>query len=137
MVLAVLEARCGLSFGACDVYLNVAGGLRVTEPAADLAVAAALISSLTGQPVPSHSVVFGEIGLSGEVRPVGQTESRLKEAAKLGFTRALVPARRRAGRTPEAAIATREIARLGDLVALFEAHAERPERRLRQPARTS
>ena len=91
MVLAVLEARCGLAFGAQDVYLNVAGGLRITEPAADLAVAAALISSRLDRPVASDTVVFGEIGLAGEVRAVSQTEIRLKEAAKLGFTRALIP----------------------------------------------
>ncbi|MEO1226470.1 MAG: DNA repair protein RadA [Pseudomonadota bacterium] len=93
MVLAVLEARCGVTIGPNDVYLNVAGGLRISEPAADLAVAAALVSSLSGTPVPADTVVFGEIGLSGEVRGVSQTEARLKEAAKLGFSRAIVPAR--------------------------------------------
>ncbi len=93
MVLAVLEARCGVTIGPNDVYLNVAGGLRISEPAADLAVAAALVSSLSGTPVPADTVVFGEIGLSGEVRGVSQTEARLKEAAKLGFGRAIVPAR--------------------------------------------
>src|SRR5450631_1984260 len=94
MIMAVLDARCGLAIGANDIYLNVAGGLRVSEPAADLAVAAALISALTEQPVPADTVVFGEIGLSGEVRAVSQTEARLKEAAKLGFASALTPARR-------------------------------------------
>ncbi|MFM8799986.1 MAG: DNA repair protein RadA [Tagaea sp.] len=93
MVLAVLETRCGLAFGGADVYLNVAGGLRIAEPAADLAVAAALVSALTDTPVPHDTVVFGEIGLSGEVRAVGQTEARLKEAAKLGFAKAFAPAR--------------------------------------------
>ena len=92
MVLAVLEARCGVAIGPNDVYLNVAGGLRIVEPAADLAVAAALVSSLTSRPVPADTVVFGEIGLSGEVRGVSQTDLRLKEAAKLGFNRAIVPA---------------------------------------------
>lgn len=92
MALAVLDARCGLALGANEVYLNVAGGLRINEPAADLAVVAALVSSHSGVPVPENAVVFGEIGLAGEVRPVGQTAARLKEAAKLGFTRALVPA---------------------------------------------
>ncbi len=91
MVLAVLEARCGLSMGQNDVYLNVAGGLRISEPAADLAVAAALISSLNGAVVPADTVVFGEIGLSGEVRPVSREDARLKEAGKLGFRRAIVP----------------------------------------------
>ncbi len=95
MVLAVLEARCGVAVGPKDVYLNVAGGLRIAEPAADLAVAAALLSSLSGAPVPRDTVVLGEIGLSGEVRPVGHTETRLREAAKLGFARAILPRRRR------------------------------------------
>jgi len=91
MILAVLEARCGLSIGSHDVYLNVAGGLRISEPAADLAVAAALVSSITGVPVPAEVVVFGEIGLSGEVRPVSQSDVRLKEASKLGFNGAVAP----------------------------------------------
>ncbi len=98
MILAVLEARCGLALAGRDVYLNVAGGLRVAEPAADLAVATALVSSLTGVPVPPQTVVFGEIGLSGEVRAVSQMDARLKEAAKLGFERAILPRRRRAAR---------------------------------------
>src|SRR5277367_1577647 len=85
MIMAVLDARCGLSIGANDIYLNIAGGLRIVEPAADLAVAAALVSALTDTPVPADTVVFGEIGLSGRVRPVAHAEARLKEAAKLGF----------------------------------------------------
>ncbi len=92
MILAVLEARCGLSFSACEVYLNIAGGYRVQDPAADLAVAAALISGLSERPVPADAVAFGEIALSGEVRPVAHGPLRMKEAAKLGFERALVPA---------------------------------------------
>lgn len=121
MVLAVLETRCGLVFGASDVYLNVAGGLRIAEPAADLAVAAALVSSLTDRPSPAESVIFGEIGLSGEVRAVGQTEARLKEAAKLGFKRSLAPPRRNGAARAEriAGIETTEIARLIDLLAVF------------------
>ena len=91
MVLAVLEARCGLSFATCEVYLNIAGGYRLNDPAADLAVAAALISALSEQPVPQEAVVMGEIALSGEVRPVGHAALRLKEAAKLGFGRGWVP----------------------------------------------
>ena len=91
MVLAVLEARAGLSLGSSDVFLNVAGGLRIAEPAADLAVAAAIVSSYADRPVREGTVVFGEIGLSGEVRPVAQAAARLKEAAKLGFTHAIVP----------------------------------------------
>ena len=91
MVLAVLEARCGFGFGDQDVYLNVAGGLRINEPAADLAAAAALISSATGVSLPQGCVVFGEIGLSGEVRSVGRAEARLREAQKLGFDHVLAP----------------------------------------------
>jgi DNA repair protein RadA/Sms len=92
MVLAVLEARCGLGFGTRDVYLNVAGGLRISEPAADLAAAAALASSALDAALPQNCVVFGEVSLSGDVRPVSRMEARLKEAAKLGFSRALGPA---------------------------------------------
>jgi len=91
MLLAVLETRCGLGFGDKDVYLNVAGGLRITEPAADLAAAAALASSALDMPLPQDCVVFGEVSLSGEVRPVGRMEGRMKEAAKLGFGRVLGP----------------------------------------------
>jgi len=98
MILAVLEARLGISFGMHDVYLNVVGGFRITEPAADLAVATALMSSISGTPIPSDTVVFGEIGLGGEVRPVGQTEQRLKEAAKLGFGNAYLPRFVRSGK---------------------------------------
>lgn len=92
MVLAVLEARCGMSFATSEVYLNVAGGYRLSDPAADLAVAAALVSALSERPVPQETVVLGEIALSGEVRPVAHAALRLKEAAKLGFERAWVPA---------------------------------------------
>ncbi|MDP9162993.1 MAG: DNA repair protein RadA, partial [Pseudomonadota bacterium] len=91
MVLAVLEARCGMSFSTAEVYLNVAGGYRLNDPAADLAVAAALVSALSERPVPQEAVVLGEVALSGEVRPVAHGALRLKEAAKLGFERAWVP----------------------------------------------
>src|SRR6056297_20364 len=91
MILAVLEARCGIPFAGLDVYLNVAGGIKISEPAADLAVAAALLSAREDSGLPSETVVFGEISLSGALRPVGQTENRLKEARKLGFTSAIVP----------------------------------------------
>ena len=91
MILAVLEARCGLSFATAEVYLNVAGGYRLSDPAADLAVAAALVSALSEKPVPSDGVVLGEIALSGEIRPVAHGSLRLKEAAKLGFEQAWVP----------------------------------------------
>jgi DNA repair protein RadA/Sms len=93
MILAVLEARCGLSFSSAEVYLNIAGGYRVQDPAADLAVAAALVSALSERPVPADAVAFGEIALSGEVRPVAHGALRLKESAKLGFGRALTPAK--------------------------------------------
>ncbi len=92
MILAVLEARCGLSFSSSEVYLNIAGGYRVQDPAADLAVAAALISALSERPVAIDSVAFGEVALSGEIRPVAHGALRLKEAGKLGFERAFVPA---------------------------------------------
>ena len=91
MLLAVLEARCGLAIGDRDVYLNVAGGLRIVEPGADLAIAAALVSSLLDKPVPASTVIFGEVGLAGEVRAVGHMQARMKEAQKLGFDRAILP----------------------------------------------
>ena len=122
MVMAVLDTRCGLALGGNDVYLNVAGGLRVSEPAADLAVAAALLSSASDIPVPADMVVFGEIGLSGEVRAVGQAEARLKEAAKLGFAKALAPAVHRTGSKAKAEsslIAAQRIGHVQDLTALF------------------
>ncbi len=92
-ILAVLESRCGIPFTGLDVFLNVAGGMRVSEPAADLAVAAALLSAREDVALPSDMVVFGEISLSGALRPVGQTENRLKEAQKLGFSQAVAPDR--------------------------------------------
>jgi DNA repair protein RadA/Sms len=91
MILAVLETRCGIRFSDKEVFLNVAGGIRINEPAADLAAAAALLSALYDMPLPQASVMFGEIGLSGEVRSVSRTEARLKEAEKLGFNAAFMP----------------------------------------------
>jgi DNA repair protein RadA/Sms len=85
MLLAVLEARCGLNFSSAEVYLNVAGGYRLTDPAADLAVAAALVSALADKPLPLRGIWFGEVSLSGEIRPVAHASLRLREAAKLGF----------------------------------------------------
>src|SRR5690606_39141045 len=85
MLLAVLEARCGLNFSSAEVYLNVAGGYRLTDPAADLAVAAALVSALADKPLPLRGIWFGEVSLSGEIRPVAHSGLRLREAAKLGF----------------------------------------------------
>ena len=132
MVLAVLEARCRLVLAGKEVYLNVAGGLRVSEPAADLAVAAALVSAATDRPVPAETVVFGEIGLSGEIRAVSQAEARRKEAAKLGFTGAWTPPRRKSdGRTGsgrKAGVEVREIPHLQDLVRRFAEGQETRER---------
>ncbi len=130
MITAVLDARCGLSLGANDIYLNIAGGLRIAEPAADLAVAAALLSALSETPVPADTVVFGEIALSGEVRPVGHTEARLKEAAKLGFSEAWVPrgGGKRRGSAAGTGPATVAMAHLSDLVARLT-----PQRAARHP----
>jgi DNA repair protein RadA/Sms len=91
MLIAVLESRLGLRFSDREVYLNVTGGIRVSEPAADLAAAAAMISALLDIPIPADTVFFGEIGLSGEVRPVSRQDIRLREIAKLGFQRACTP----------------------------------------------
>ena len=113
MILAVLEARCGIPFAGLDVYLNVAGGLRVTEPAADLAVAAALLSAREDAALPQRTVVFGEISLSGSLRPVSQTETRLKEAAKLGFKAAILPDRSKSG-----TVAGVKVQKMPDLAAL-------------------
>ena len=122
MLLAVLESRAGLRLAASDVYLNVAGGLRVAEPAADLAVAAALVSAATDTPTSPGAVYFGEIGLSGELRQVPQAELRLKEAQKLGFELATLPRRvARGGRrlaAPEG-LRLHEIGHVSDLVAAF------------------
>lgn len=123
MIIAVLEARCGISLSGNDVYLNVAGGLRISEPAADLAVAAALVSAIADQPAPRDGVMFGEIGLSGEVRQVGLTDMRVKEAAKLGFHQAFLPPRtetKHSGKsTPTRGMEHIEISHLRDLVAMM------------------
>jgi len=118
MLLAVLETRCGLKLAMNDVYLNVAGGLRVTEPAADLAVAAALISAATDVPTDPEMVYFGEIGLSGELRQVSQAELRLKEAAKLGFARAACPKRVAGGAARIAVPKTLSLVEIGHLTDL-------------------
>ena len=122
MLLAVLETRAGLRLNATDVYLNVAGGLRVTEPAADLAVAAALASAACDRPTSAGTVYFGEVGLSGEIRQVAQAEARLKEAAKLGFDSAALPKRVARGNRPVAApdgMRLEEIGHIADLVGWF------------------
>ncbi|GBQ92677.1 DNA repair protein RadA [Acetobacter nitrogenifigens DSM 23921 = NBRC 105050] len=131
MLLAVLETRCGLKLSTMDVYLNFAGGLRVTEPAADLAVAAALISAATGQPTSAGSVYFGEVGLSGEIRQVPQADARLKEAQKLGFELAVLPrrvARATSARVrPPAGLTLNELGHLSDLVAEMGANGAEAE----------
>jgi DNA repair protein RadA/Sms len=91
LLLAVLDKRAGLSLATDDVFVNVAGGMRVDEPAADLAVLASVASSLRNRPLASDAVVFGEVGLAGEVRTTGQAALRVREAAQLGFTRCIVP----------------------------------------------
>jgi DNA repair protein RadA/Sms len=115
MVLAVLEAHGGIRLGTHDVYLNVAGGLRISEPAADLAVAAALVSSLSGATLPPETVYFGEIGLSGAVRPVAQAPARLKEALKLGFAKAVMPQGR--GEGGDGGLTTEALRHIADMVA--------------------
>ncbi len=114
MVLAVLEARCGIGFGGLDIYLNIAGGLRIGDPAADLAVAAALVSARLNRALPHDMVLFGEIALSGALRPVARGSVRLKEAAKLGFTTALLPASVRAD--PPQGFAVKRLSDLGETV---------------------
>jgi len=126
MVLAVLEAHCGVRLSGHDVYLNVAGGLRIQEPAADLAAAAALVSSLANAPLPPDAVFFGEVSLSGAIRPVAQTAARLKEAAKLGFARAVVPDAARA--EAESGLSLKPVAMLSGLVADIAARGTRPAR---------
>lgn len=131
MVLAVLESRCGVSLGGRDVYLNVAGGLRITEPAADLAVAAAVVSSAFDRPLPPNCITFGEISLSGEIRAVGQTDARLKEAEKLGFQTAIMPGRvksKASAKTKDEGRSSRlgvnEVGTLLDLVEQFGARSK-------------
>ena len=123
MVLAVLETRCGVRIGANDIYLNVAGGLKINEPAADLAVAAALISSLTGAPLPPEAVFFGEISLAGGVRPVVHAALRIREAQKLGFKAAVT------GRLSAAdaitGIRVSEYSELADLIGRIAASGQR------------
>ncbi len=122
MILAVLEARCGVQMSSKDVYLNVAGGIRISEPAADLAVLTALLSSVSQMPVPAEAIVFGEIGLSGEIRAVSQPDLRLKEAAKLGFSKAFIPPRRvnkKSGKKEDTIITLSEIGHLNTLVEMF------------------
>jgi DNA repair protein RadA/Sms len=132
MVLAVLEAHCGVRLSGHDVYLNVAGGLRIHEPAADLAAAAALVSSLANAPLPADAVYFGEISLSGAVRPVAQAAARLKEAKKLGFGRAVIPEAARSD--SDSSLTLEGVGALSKLVADIAARGTRPQRSDRRPA---
>jgi len=115
MILAVLEARCGIGFGGMDVYLNIAGGIKISEPAADLAVAAALISARQDHALPIDSVIFGEISLSGALRPISQPENRMKEAEKLGFSSAYAPSTMKT-----IAKSGMNVHKVGDLAAFIE-----------------
>ncbi len=122
MVLAVLEARCGVTLSQSDIFLNIAGGIRISEPAADLAVAAALLSSQSNIPVPGNTVFFGEVGLAGEIRAVSQPDVRLKEAGKLGFDRAVIPqrpAKKGAASAKVEGLKIEEITHLEDLARQF------------------
>ena len=119
MLLAVLEARCGLVLNNRDIYLNIAGGLKITEPAADLAVATAVVSSLTQKPVPADMVVFGEVGLSGEARAVPQMDLRLKEASKLGFGKAMMPPQHSTKKKIQTTMNIHEVGHLKTLVDFF------------------
>jgi DNA repair protein RadA/Sms len=124
MVLAVLETRCGVRIGANDIYLNVAGGLKINEPAADLAVAAALISSLTGSPLPADAVYFGEISLAGGIRPVVHGALRLREAQKLGFGSVVTGKLGKADRNN--GLDVTEYAQLSEMVSRIAAQGKRP-----------
>jgi len=123
MVLAVLETRCGVRIGANDIYLSVAGGLKVNEPAADLAVAAALISSLVGAPLPQEAVFFGEISLAGGVRPVVHGAMRIREAQKLGF-KAAITGRLKAG-DAVSGIRVSEYSELAELIGRIAASGQK------------
>ncbi len=112
MLLAVLESRCGLNFSAAEVYLNVSGGYRLVDPAADLAVAAALVSAMADRPLPDRSVWLGEVSLAGEIRPVAHAGLRLREAAKLGFATGYGPA----GSVNDTALAFTGLRQLANLV---------------------
>lgn len=115
MIVAVLETRCGISLSSHDIFLNIAGGIRINEPAADLAVAAALISALSTVPLPADTVFFGEIGLAGEVRQVAQPDVRLKESSKLGFERATIPKLNKKAANKNAAIRVNEVTHVRQL----------------------
>ncbi|MCK5285098.1 MAG: DNA repair protein RadA [Alphaproteobacteria bacterium] len=115
MIIAVLETRCGINIGSHDIFLNIAGGIRIHEPAADVAIAAALMSALSGTPIPAETVLFGEIGLAGEIRQVAQSDLRLKEASKLGFKDAIIPSIKNKKTKLAKAITINEITHIQDI----------------------
>ena len=119
MITAVLDARCHQEFYAHDIFLNITGGLKITEPAADLAVAVALMSSKNNVPAPADMAIFGEIGLSGEIRGVSFTEQRIKEAIKLGFKKILLPKSLKKKYTVSQDVKIIEIGHLQDVVNMF------------------
>ncbi|MCT4575161.1 MAG: DNA repair protein RadA [Alphaproteobacteria bacterium] len=118
LILAVLESRAGIVVGANDVYLNVAGGLKISEPGADLSIAAAIISSAFSKPIDKDTIILGEVGLTGEVRPVSNLNSRLKEASKLGFKNAIIPSK--SVKIVDKNIKIVEISHIRDLIPLFK-----------------
>jgi len=91
LIVAVMEKRLGMNLSGLDIFMNVTGGVKIVEPAVDLAIAAALASSFLDKPVDKNTTLIGEIGLTGEIRAVGHVQARIKEAAKMGFTKCLVP----------------------------------------------
>jgi len=127
MILAVLEARCRMNFVGQDVYLNIAGGLRIGEPAADLAVAAAIVSAVTKVPIAEDGVIFGEIGLAGEIRGVSGQAARLKEAAKLGFRTAFMPEQKKKTKESSDLIRVHELSYVQDLGTLFQSQSNKRE----------
>ncbi len=124
MIVAVLETRCGIRLGQHDIFLNIAGGIRINEPAADLAVAAALVSAISTVPLPADTVFFGEIGLAGEIRQVSQPDIRLKEASKLGFDRATIPKLNKKAANKNNAIAVNELTHVKQLAGLLGVDGE-------------
>ncbi|MGB0720561.1 MAG: DNA repair protein RadA [Bdellovibrionales bacterium] len=123
MIVAVLETRCGVQLSGCDIFLNIAGGIRIAEPAADLAVAAALISAHAQTPLPHEVVFFGEIGLAGEIRQVAQPDLRMKEASKLGFREAVIPKPQKPSSAKvQSGFAVQTLSHVQDLADLYAVH---------------
>lgn len=134
MILAVLESRCGVPTSSKEVYLNVAGGLKISEPAADLAVAAAVLSAISHVPLASDAIFFGEIGLTGEIRGVNQQEHRLKEATKMGFATCFMPRGKRMSTGDGVTIQPKTLDTVIDLLGLF---GMRPKERAKKVAHES